>query len=151
MTSEVLLLNALRQSYKTDKNPKEQLYNKMLKALFRYDTDQKPVQYASKAALEKAEKLKVNLREIDWHNQRKEGKDPDRKIFHYEHCNPISMLTDAVLTTDKSVASILNDNIVCWILKSENEKLDKNHYRSNRDGGWKKCYAACGIEPVKIN
>lgn len=34
----------------------------MAKALFRYDTDQKAVQYASKAALNKAEELSVNLK-----------------------------------------------------------------------------------------
>lgn len=151
MTSELQLLNALRQSYKNDKKPKIQLYNKMAKALFRYDTDQKAVQYASKAALNKAEELSVNLKELNWHNQRKNGKDPDRKIFHYEHCNPISVLTKDVLTSDKDIAEILKENVVCWILKSENKELDAHHYRSKREDDWKKCYQACGIEPVEIN
>ena len=62
MTSELQLLNALRQSYKNDKKPKIQLYNKMAKALFRYKKKKKAVQYASKAALNKAEELSVNLK-----------------------------------------------------------------------------------------
>ena len=77
--------------------------------------------------------------------------DPSRKIFHYEHCNPISELSDMVLNGHQTIGDILEDNVVCWILKSEDKKLNDNGYKSNRPGGWQKCYRACGIEPVQIN
>lgn len=47
MTIEAVILNTIRKTYKNDDAPKHQLYSKILKALFRYETDQKPVQYAS--------------------------------------------------------------------------------------------------------
>lgn len=149
MTIEAVILNTIRKTYKNDDAPKQQLYSKILKALFRYETDQKPVQYASQAALAQAKKMNINLKEMNWNNQTKV--DPGRKIFHYEHCNPINTLIDAVLKGDMDVTNILNNNIVCWILKSENKKLDEAHCKSKRDGGWEKCYRECGIEPVKIN
>ena len=143
------ILENIRQTYKNDDKPIDQLYHKMLKAVFRYDTDQKPVAYASRAALDMANKMNVNLAHEDWHSQN--HFDPGRKIFHYEHCNPISVLADQVLKSQKPIPEIIDDNVVCWILKSEDKKLNENGYKSGRPGGWKRCYHNCNIEPIQIN
>lgn len=149
MNSTAIILENIRQTFKQDPNPQEQLYSKILKSVFRYDTDQKPVSFASRAAIDAANKIDMPISGTDWHTQKKF--DPTREIFHYEHCNPISVLVDRVLKSTENIEAILADNVVCWILKSEDKKLNEHGYKSNRPGGWKKCYHDCGIEPVRIN
>lgn len=151
MTTEIQILTAIRQTYKKDPcgEKNEQLYNKILKALFRYDTDNYTSQFASRAALEKANDMDIDLKTLTWHTQPKFDK--HRSIFHYEHCNPISQLCHDVLKTERDLADILNDNITCWILKNEDANLNNRGFRSERGNNWQDCYQKCGIEPIEIN
>ena len=151
MNSTKHILENIRQMYKNDpeKKPNDALYHKILKSVFRYDTDQKPVKFASQVALDQAAKMDIPINKMDWHNQRKF--DPTRGIFHYEHCNPISVLADRVLKSTEDIEAILDDNVVCWILKPEDKKLNENGYKSGRPGGWQKCYQNCNIQPLQIN
>ena len=146
MIDEIKVLTEIRKIYKESKKINMQLFVYIAKAVFRSYTDSKPVLYVSKAAKEKAQELNIDLTKMTWKNQNKF--DPKRKIFHYEHCNPVKELREAILNTDENIEKILKKDIVCWILKTENQKLDKK-YKDNRPGGWKKCYKECEIEVLK--
>ena len=147
LDDESCILENIRHIYHLSNTKKKRLYSNTIKAVFRSATDDKKVEYVSKAALKKAKELGIDLYSMTWLNQNKF--DPKRKIFHYEHCNPIKELRSAVLDTDESTQKILKRDIVCWILKSENKELDKHGYREKRPGGWQKCYKECGIKFVK--
>ena len=144
---EIKLLEQIRKAYKESKNSNMQLFIYVIKAVFRSYTDFVPVTYVSKAAKEKAKELGIDLTKMTWKNQNKY--DPKREIFHYEHCNPVKQLREAILNTDENIEDILKRDIVCWILKTENKELDTHGYKSERPGGWKKCYKECGIEYIK--
>lgn len=147
LDDESCILESIRHVYGLSNTKKKRLYSNTIKAVFRSATDDKKVEYVSKAALKKAKELGIDLYSMTWLNQNKF--DPKRKIFHYEHCNPIKELRSAVLDTNENVQKILKRDIVCWILKSENKELDKRGYREKRPGGWQKCYKECGIEYMK--
>lgn len=146
MNDTIKLLNAIRKGYVNPTKTDEKVFVNVIKAIFRSVSDYKKVLYVSKKALEKAKSLNINLAEINWHTQSKVDK--GRKIFHYEHCNPIKQLRLAVLYSNEKIEKILDKDITCWILKSENDILNKK-YKDNRPGGWKKCYKECGIEILK--
>lgn len=107
---------------------------------------QKPI-YVSKAALAKAKKMGIDLKKLTWHAQ--PDVDPGRTIFHLEHCHPLSELSNRIICGE-TFDVIRKDNFTAWILKSEDNKLNKNGFRNKRPGGWKKCYKICGIEVVKL-
>lgn len=146
MKNTIKLLEAIRNGYVNPTESDEKIFKGVIKSILRNMTDCKAVPYVSKKALAKAKEMGIDLSDKNWHDQTKFDK--GRKIFHYEHCNTIKQLRLAILNTNESIEKILNRNITCWILKSENELLDKNGYKDKRPGGWKKCYKECGIEPV---
>lgn len=156
MNSVNTLIDSIRKAYKKDSNPNIKLYSAALSIVFRKYTDGKNVEYASKDAMDEFSKLAkagiissdVSLKTLQWKDQ--PSFDEGRKIFHYEHCTPIKSLVDEALYTDNDVDNILAKSVVCWILKTENEELDKKGYRTKRDGGWKKCYNDCGIIPIRL-
>ncbi len=141
----VELLEQIRKCYKTNKKDKA-LYKKILKAYFRYLTDKFPVKYKSEKADDVAKEKGIPLYKMTWQNQTKWDK--KRELFHYEHCNPISELIEDVLETNRKIEDIIKDDYVCWILKTEDEKLNKKGFRSERRkyGGWEECYKKCEIE-----
>lgn len=107
---------------------------------------QNPI-YVSKAALVRAKELNINLKQLTWHNQT--DVDPKRKIFHLEHCHPISELSERIIKGEPFDV-VRKDNFTAWILKSEDNKLNKNGFRNKRPGGWKQCYKKCDIKVVKL-
>lgn len=118
--------------------------NKLLNRAFRYATDAVYCDYYSDAALAKADKMGVDLTIARWAN-RDAIKENGKKVFHLDHCNPVTKLAARVLETDESIDDIIKDNnMTAWILNSENNKLDKQ-YKSDRPNGWEKCYAEYGI------
>lgn len=86
---------------------------------------------------------------------------PDRKIFNkpgdlksrivFEHTTPLGELLSN-LSKCKSVVEIENNlneySGVAWITREEDNKLNENKLRSNRPGGWKKCYEDWQIKIV---
>ena len=118
--------------------------NKLLNRAFRYATDAVYCDYYSDAALAKANEMEVDLTIARWAN-RDAIKEDGKKVFHLDHCNPVTKLAARVLETDESIDDIIKDNnMTAWILNSENKKLDKQ-YKSDRPNGWEKCYAEYGI------
>lgn len=147
LDDESTILNSIRSIYRLSNNKNERLYNNVIKAVFRSYTDNKTVDYVSEKALKKAKELGIDLYNMTWLNQTKF--DPKRKIFHYEHCNPIKQLRLAVLNTNEDTQKILKRDIVCWMLKEENQALNDNKFRDDRPGGWENCYKKCGIKYMK--
>ena len=147
LDDESCMLSFIRNQHRMSNTKKARLYNNTIKAIFRSKTDDKHVEYISKKALAKAKELGIDLYSMTWLNQTKV--DPKRKIFHYEHCNPIKELRLAVLDTDEDIRAILKRDIVCWILREEDQALNYHKYKSKRPGGWQKCYKECEIEYMK--
>ena len=40
---------------------------------------------------------------------------------------------------------------VCWITRQEDDLLNKNKFRNNRNGKWEKCYEKCNIKIINLN
>lgn len=88
---------------------------------------------ASDAALNKAKDIGIDLFTKDWHDQ--STFDPGRKIFHWEHVQPVSAICDLCITCSSvnDVQGILQEQLrVAWILKAEDAELSMLGYRSKR-------------------
>ena len=104
----------------------------------------------SEAAHAKAVALGIApLERYRWADQRSRMKDPGRKVFHWEHMVPVSDLQAELRklqTPDlPSVGAVLSKAQVAWILKSENERLDKAKLRYGRANGGLAAYKQVGI------
>lgn len=109
----------------------------------------RPAQYISKKALSKAIEMGIDIKTFTWDNQPKF--DEHRKIFHFEHTTPKSMLFEMVFYQDIDIEEILKQHIVCLILKEEDKALTDAGFRSKRPCGWQECYHKCGIEFEEID
>jgi hypothetical protein len=95
----------------------------------------------SEAALREAETLGVNLCAHTWHSQ--SSFDSGRKMFHWEHVDPISCIQQAcaVSACEEAVLEILKSRLrIAWILKREDRELTRLGFRSNRpdpDGAYR--------------
>lgn len=87
----------------------------------------------SKAAYEAAKLLKIDLGACGWNKQ--SSFDKGRKVFHWEHVDPVSCIQEACLKADSpnQIAAILKERIrIAWILKSEDRELTRLGFRSRR-------------------
>jgi hypothetical protein len=87
----------------------------------------------SEAAHAEAAKLGVDLRELAWHDQPKF--DGGRKVFHFEHVEPVGTWIDAVCeqTSVDGVLAVLKRGFrVAWILKVEDRELTRLGFRHTR-------------------
>lgn len=105
----------------------------------------------SVAAHKKALSMKVApLEQYCWKDQPKAMKDPNRKIFHLEHIEPVSQLREELLQlkspTLGAVQIILEKVDIAWILKEEDNCLNKKGFRSKRENGGLAAYAVAGIK-----
>ena len=78
-----------------------------------------------------------DLRRFHWDHQVRRMRDPDRSIFHWEHFLPVSVLRRRLLSladpSTQSIAPILADADIAWILKQEDLELTRLGYSSDRD------------------
>jgi hypothetical protein len=86
----------------------------------------------SEKAQNKADELGIgNLNQYVWKDQTKKGKmnDIGRKIFHWEHFYPVQQIINELSTlkelSDENIYRIIRKTKICWILKEENEVLNK--------------------------
>ena len=87
----------------------------------------------SEAALLEAQKLSVDLCSHTWGSQKRF--DPGRKLFHWEHVDPIGCIQQACESAESEVAvlTILKSRLrIAWILKQEDRELTRLGFRSNR-------------------
>lgn len=88
---------------------------------------------ASRAALDAAVPLDVDLFRMTWHDQHQF--DEGRKEFLLEHVRPVSALRDRCVAagTLEGVFEVLKSELrVAWILKDEDDELTRLGYRSKR-------------------
>jgi hypothetical protein len=87
----------------------------------------------SRAALDAATRLGVDLRSMNWRDQPRF--DPQRTTFHIEHMVQASAIRAVCLNASSNVAvlAILKEHLcVAWILKSEDRELTQRGYRVSR-------------------
>jgi hypothetical protein len=87
----------------------------------------------SKAALEEAARMGVRICAHTWNSQ--SSFDAGRKVFHWEHVNPISCIQKACLEagSEAAIQEILKTRLrIAWILKREDRELTRLGFRSKR-------------------
>lgn len=87
----------------------------------------------SEAALREAERIGVDICTHTWHSQ--SSFDAGRKVFHWEHVDPISCIQEACegAECEEAVLEILKTRLrIAWILKQEDRELTRLGFRSNR-------------------
>ncbi len=105
-------------------------------------------------AKETADKMGVgDLSQYGWSEQKSKMNDPDRSVFHFEHVVTVSDLVERLLKLGSnpsfdSVKSVIGKADVAWILKSEDEVLNQNGFKSKRPDNPLEAYEQCGIELV---
>ena len=103
---------------------------------------------ASRAALCEAARLKVDLCSKNWHDQPRF--DPGRKLFHFEHVLPVSVIRQECLAecSESAILEILQSRVRgAWVLKTEDSELTRLGYRSKR-GDPESAYREAKIELV---
>ena len=103
----------------------------------------------SKMADVRAQKMKVELDKVGWHDQRRF--DPGRKIFHLEHFYTVKSIKESCSNASEvwEINEILTKTVrVVWILKKEDRRLTAlGHGRVRKNP--EKAYEEAGIEIVK--
>jgi hypothetical protein len=103
----------------------------------------------SEAALQEAERLGVKICEQTWHSQ--SSFDAGRKVFHWEHVDPISCIQEAceAAGSEEGVLETLRTRLrIAWILKREDRELTRLRFRSKRPDP-ERAYRAANIVLVK--
>lgn len=87
----------------------------------------------SEAALKEAQRIGVQICAKSWHSQ--SSFDAGRKVFHWEHVDPISSIQEACETAgcEEAILEILRTRLrIAWILKREDRELTRLGFRSKR-------------------
>lgn len=87
---------------------------------------------------------------------------PDRKTLGRDENGRTIMLWEHTTTNHETYQTFVkcqsieelkqamdNHTGVCWITREEDNRLNKNGFRSSREGGWQKAYDQCGIKIVE--
>ena|GEM_PF-1288440 len=106
----------------------------------------------------KAQELAVqmgvgDLSQYGWSVQKSKMNDPDRSLFHFEHILTVSDLVDRLLSLGsnpsyESVISMIEKADVAWSLKSEDQLLNENGFKTKRPENPQNAYETCGIKLV---
>jgi hypothetical protein len=105
----------------------------------------------SVAAAEVASQRGYDLSKQRWGFQDHHLVDGERKkLFHWEHVLPVAELKRRTISlgqarSTQSVSSLLAQSDIAWILKTENDVLDKGIFRHQRPGDPWDAYRALGI------
>ena len=67
----------------------------------------------------------------------------------FEHTKPVGKVVDELLA-GKSLAEAKGDSPIVWVLKSEDQELNRLGYGRRRPNGWQSAYAEAGIEVLEI-
>jgi hypothetical protein len=90
----------------------------------------------SEAAQREAERIGIRICDMTWYNQT--AFDKGRKVFHWEHVNPISCIQKSCeeAKSEEEIVDILMRQLrIAWILKREDAELTRLGYRSKREDG----------------
>ena len=101
-----------------------------LTTLIRKGCDKMPIVFVSENAKKEADKIKVNLFQMQWKDQNKF--DSGRKVFHLEHKYTVNDMINDMQKDPQSIGTIFKNYQIGWILKCEDSKLRKTN-RINHD------------------
>jgi hypothetical protein len=148
----IKIIKAVLQIYKNDQDKK---YIKNILALtVRMLENISPIKVSKKAQKLANERGLGPLQQFNWQKQNKVNgmKDFKRKIFHWEHYYPVEQIIQELLSINKinndSIYSVIKKVEIVWILKEENQKLDKM-FRSKRPNP-SLAYKKAGIKIMSI-
>jgi hypothetical protein len=85
------------------------------------------------AALQEADRIQVQIFAQTWHSQ--SSFDIGRRVFHWEHVNPISCIQEGCeeAGSEEAILEILKTRLrIAWILKREDRELTRLRFRSKR-------------------
>jgi hypothetical protein len=123
-----------------------------LKDTLKKMTDQK-VTMVSKAVMEACTKIDVDPFELLWTKRNVLGKDENGKsLLLWEHTTPLAEYFEALVSCETIIEIneiIKNYSGVCWLMRHEDNLLNKCGFRSKRPGGWKETYAKCDIQVIQ--
>jgi len=130
------------------KNAKRAL-NRLLRAWTDY-----PPTYVSEKAMLLFKAKKINPSTTTRKDSRAFNSKGDNKkpLIVFEHTIPINEFIK-ILVSIESVAierALLNYPGVCWITREEDNDLNQNKFRNNRNGDWTNAYREVGINVIKL-
>lgn len=145
-----VLLPLLEGYLNSDSEQHKKYYLETLKWPCRYLERFIAPEISMNALLEAQEMGIGDPRKYNWSHQKKEMKDPERKIFHWEHVYPVSSMVKDLLKLEdlsiEAVSDIAAKADIAWILKSEDKLLSKHGFRSKRPANPWDAYIQAGIE-----
>lgn len=149
MPIEPLALHLLKTINSGRKSSDTSIASLLLNTLIRHAPG--PV-YVSKAASKEAKRRGLNdLTAYHWRDQVKKMGDKGRKTFAWDHFYPVAelrrQLDELKSPTVPQVRKILKKASVAWILRSEDEKLNKARFRQHRPDP-DAAYQQVGIELI---
>lgn len=134
----------------TDAYSKKKL-KEALKDCLKKWSDQ-PVKMISESVYQLGIKNNINPFDLMWTNRYVFDKNAVKASIVWEHTTPLNEFYQTLVKC-KSQADIELElakySGVCWITREEDDRLNKNKFRANRPGGWKKCYDKCEIKIIR--
>tara|TARA_B110000459_G_C16502831_1_gene444218 strand:+ start:610 stop:1092 length:483 start_codon:yes stop_codon:yes gene_type:complete len=125
-----------------------------LKDTLKKMTDQK-VAMVSEAVMIACNKINVDPFELLWTDRNVLGKDENGKsLLLWEHSTPLAEYFESLVNfkNEREFYEIVeNYSGVCWLMRYEDNLLNKSKFRSSRPGGWKKAYESCNINVIVRN
>lgn len=120
----------------TDNSDESELIRLSIERVLRKYTEERPPLYLSEQLIEKAKMENVNL-DIKRHGS--VHRINEKIKITLDHAIPINELISELKMTS-NVANVIERDFTIAILRSEDEKLNKNGYRRKRNSNWRNCY-----------
>lgn len=133
-----------------DKHSKTKL-KEALKDCLKKWSDQ-PVKMVSEKVYNMAKESGIDPFTLMWPKRNIFGKKDNKSILVWEHTTPLNEFYQTLIkckTLQEIELELSNYSGVCWITRNEDNLLNKNKFKSNRPGGWEKCYSICEIKIIK--
>ena len=123
-----------------------------LKDTLKKMTDQK-VTMVSEAVFLACQEINQDPFELLWTKRNILGKDENGKsLLLWEHSTPLAEYFESLIKCNSETEveeTIENYSGVCWLMRHEDNLLNKSGFRAKRPGGWEETYNKCGIKIIR--
>ncbi len=123
-----------------------------LKDTLKKMTDQK-VNMVSEAVFIACQEINQDPFELLWPKRNILGKDENGKsLLLWEHSTPLEEYFESLIKCKSETEvgeAIENYSGVCWLMRHEDNLLNKSGFRAKRPGGWEETYNKCGIKIIR--
>lgn len=146
------------EQYKSIPDEKKWLKSAILGAMnkfVRIMQDVIPVQFASKAAINECKKIGVNIFDLKSTNKNAciLGRDEKGKsLLIAEHMIPVNQLIKSLIQCNnkEDMKKVISEYPgICWVLREEDDRLNKKGYKNYRPSGGRAEYQECRIPVVE--